>query len=99
ICEADFERFDLAKFFEEVRAAKADGAVKMKLRVAAFDLPRRMKDHAADVQQMLKRDDGNRKAFDVAAKARAEWSAGIGKNARLLELALAMDSAQLAQFC
>lgn len=97
ICQADFERFDLAKFLDEVRSATADGAVKMKLRVAAFDLPKRMRDHAADVQLMLKRDDGNRKAFDVAAKARAEWSSGIGKNARLLELALAMDSAQLAQ--
>jgi hypothetical protein len=97
ICQADFERFDLAKFLDEVRSASTDGAVKMKLRVAAFDLPKRMRDHAADVQQMLKRDDGNRKAFDVAAKARAEWSSGIGKNAKLLELVLAMDSAQLAQ--
>src|SRR5262245_24770047 len=97
ICQADFERFDLAKFLDEVRSASTDGAVKMKLRVAAFDLPKRMRDHAADVQQMLKRDDGNRKAFDVAAKARAEWSAGIGRNAKLLELVLAMDSAQLAR--
>jgi hypothetical protein len=97
ICQADFERFDLAKFFEEVRAAKADGAVKMMLRVAAFDLPRRMKDHAADVQAMLKRHDATRKVFEVAAQARAEWASGIGKNTRLLELVLAMDSARLAQ--
>jgi hypothetical protein len=98
ICQADFERFDLAKFLDEVRADTAhDGAIKMKLRVAAFDLPKRMKDHAADVQQMLERDEGNKKLFEVAANARSEWSSGIGKNTKLLELVLAMDSARLAQ--
>jgi hypothetical protein len=97
ICQADFERFDLAKFFDEVRAAKAEGAVKMMLRVAAFDLTKRVKDHAADVQAMLKRHEATRKVFEVAAQARAEWSSGIGKNTKLLDLVLAMDSARLAQ--
>lgn len=98
ICQADLDRFDLAKFLDEVRADTArDGAVRMKLRVAAFDLPKRIATHAAEVQQMLKRDDANKKLFEVAASARSEWSSAVGKNTKLLELVLAMDSAKLAQ--
>jgi hypothetical protein len=98
ICQADFDRFDLAKFLDEVRAdAARDGAIKMKLRVAAFGLPKRITAQATAVQQMLKRDDANKKLFEVAASARAEWSSGIGKNTKLLDLVLAMDSAKLAQ--
>jgi hypothetical protein len=46
---------------------------------------------------MLKRDDANKKLFEVAAGARSEWSSGVGKNTKLLDLVLAMDSAKLAQ--
>jgi hypothetical protein len=98
VCQADVDRFDLAKFLAEVRAETAhDGAARMKLRVAAFDLPKRIATHAAAVQQMLKRDDANKKLFEVAANARSEWSSGIGKNTKLLDLVLAMESARLAQ--
>lgn len=98
ICQPDFERFDLAKLLAELRADTAhDGALKMKLRLAVLDLPKRITAHAADVQQMLKRDDGNRKLFELAAAARAEWSSGTGKNAKLLDLVLMMESAQRAK--
>jgi hypothetical protein len=98
ICQADFERFDLTKLLAELRSDTAhDGALKMKLRVATIDLPKRIQDHAAEVQQMRKRDAGIHKLFELAASARAEWSSGIGKNTRLLDLVLAMESAQRAQ--
>ena len=98
VCQTDFDRFDLAKLLDEVRIDGArDGAIKMKLRLAAFDMPKRITAHAAAVQQMLKRDDANKKVFEVAAGARSEWSSGIGKNTKLLDLVLAMDSAKLAQ--
>src|ERR1044071_1638995 len=62
ICQADLERFDAAKLQAEVRSDTShDGALKMKLRVAAYELPARMKAHAAEVQQMLQRDDASRK--------------------------------------
>jgi hypothetical protein len=98
ICQPDFDRFNLGQLLTEVHGDTAhDGALRMKLRVAALDMPQRIKDHAAEVQQMLKRDDGNRKLFELAASARAEWSSGAGKNTRLLDLVLAMESAQMAQ--
>src|SRR5262245_53971760 len=48
ICQADFERFDLARFQNELRADTThDGALKMKLRVATYDFPKRVKEHLA----------------------------------------------------
>src|SRR5262245_13517055 len=98
ICEADLERFDLAKLLGEIRADPAhDGAIKMKLRIVAYELPRQIKDHAAEVHEMLKRDDANKKLFEAARAARVEWASGLGKNAKLLDLVLAMDSATITQ--
>ena len=98
ICQADLERFDPAKLQAEVAADTThDGALKMKLRVAAYELPARLKAHAAEVQQMLQRDDASRKLFEIATAARGAWAAAVGKNARLLDVVLAMDSAQLTQ--
>ncbi|HEX3764930.1 MAG TPA: hypothetical protein VHW23_39815 [Kofleriaceae bacterium] len=98
ICQADLDRIDVPRLFEEIRADAAhDGALKMKLRVAAYELPARIKSHAAEVQQMLQRDDASKKLFELAGGAREAWASGIGKNARLLELALAMDSAAITQ--
>src|SRR5262249_39830900 len=64
---------------------------------AAYELPARVKEHAAEVQQMMQRDDANRKLFEIATGARGAWAAAVGKNTRLLELVLAMDSAALSQ--
>lgn len=98
ICQADLDRIDVAKLLGEVRADTAhDGAIKMKLRVAAYELPAQLKSHAAEVHQMLQRDDANGKLFEIAAAARAAWASGIGKNTRLLDLVLAMDSAAVSQ--
>lgn len=98
ICQADLDRIDVPRLFEEIRGdAGHDGALKMKLRVAAYELPARIKSHAAEVQQMVQRDDASKQLFEIAAGAREAWASGIGKRARLLELALAMDSAAITR--
>jgi hypothetical protein len=98
ICQPDFDRFDMAKYLSELRSDTSHGgAVKMSLRIAAYDLPKRMKEHAAEVQKAIAYDEATKKLFDIAAKARTEWSSTIGKNTQLLDLVLAMESAELAQ--
>lgn len=98
ICQADLERIDVAKLFGEIRGDAAhDGALRMKLRIAAYELPARIKAHGAEVQQMLQRDVANAALFKIAGEARSEWASGIGKNAKLLALVLTMDSAALSQ--
>jgi hypothetical protein len=69
----------------------------MKLRIEAYKLPARIKDHAAEVQKMLQRDDASKKLFEVARAARSEWASGVGKNTKLLDLVLAMDSAAILE--
>jgi len=94
ICQPDFERVDLAKLLDEVRADTThDGAAKMKLRIEVYDWPKRVKDHADQVQQMLASDDGKKKLFEAAAGARAAWATSVGKHTRLLELVSTMESA------
>lgn len=97
ICQPDLNAFDAAKLFTELRADTAHpGAIKMKLRIAAYELPTRIAEHATEVKQMRKRDDATGKLFEIAADARAVWLSGVGKNARLLEVVLAMDSAAIS---
>jgi hypothetical protein len=69
----------------------------MKLRVELYDWDKRMKEHAAQVHDMLGRDDGNKKLFEAAAGARTAWAGSVGKHTRLLELVLAMESATRTQ--
>jgi hypothetical protein len=98
ICQADLDQIDVARLFDEIRADAAhDGALKMKVRIAAYELPGRIKSHAAEVQQMLQRDGATAKLFEIATAARAAWASGIGRNTRLLELVLAMDSAAVTR--
>lgn len=98
ICQADFERFDIAKFQTELRADTThDGALKMKLRVATYDLPRRIKEHLAEVQKVIASDDGNKKLFEVTAAARSDWAERVARHTKLLDLVLAMESATIAQ--
>jgi hypothetical protein len=98
VCQQDFEKLDLAKFFSQIRADSTHGgAIKMKLRVAAYDLPALIKDHAAKVAEAFKRDDANKKLFEIAAGARNEWTSTLGKDTQLLDLTLAMESATIAQ--
>lgn len=98
VCQADFDKFDLGKLFGEIHADTTHGgAAKMKLRLMAYDFPRKIKDHAAEVADVFKRDDANKKLFEIAAGARGEWASTLGKDSKLLELALAMESGTIAQ--
>ncbi|HET9622899.1 MAG TPA: hypothetical protein VFP84_16110 [Kofleriaceae bacterium] len=98
ICQADFEKLNLAKLYDELRADTAhDGAIKMKLRIAAMDFPRKVKDHASEVAELFKRDDANKQLFKLAADAREDWAGGVGQDSKLLDLVLAMESARIAE--
>jgi hypothetical protein len=98
ICQPDFDRFDLAKFYSELRSDTShSGVVKMRLRIEAYEFPKLIKEHAADVAKALAHDDATKKLFEIAAKARTEWTSTAGRHTQLLELVLAMESATLAE--
>jgi hypothetical protein len=93
VCWPDVEKFDASKIFAEVKADSAhDGVAKMWVRFHAYDLPAAIKEVADRKAALVKKDDVYQKVFDVAAKARGEWAKGVGLNAKLLALALAMDA-------
>ncbi|MBE7450607.1 MAG: hypothetical protein HS111_17420 [Kofleriaceae bacterium] len=97
LCQGDVERFDLARFHDELRADPAHrGDVKMMLRFAAFDLKQRLADHARAVEKARRIDPAYAAMFELAAAARRDWAAGLGKRADLLALAQRMESAHWA---
>jgi hypothetical protein len=69
----------------------------MALRLRLLELPGRLKEHAATVQKMFAKDDTYKKVFELVARARTEWLAGAGADARLVDLAQKMDGAWFAQ--
>lgn len=94
ICQADIDRMDLAKLLEEIHADTThDAALRMKLRLDAYELSAALRDHRVEVDQMKARDEASKRLFTLAAEAREAWTSSVGKSARLLELVLAMDSA------
>ncbi|MGN6104906.1 MAG: hypothetical protein ACTHU0_07375 [Kofleriaceae bacterium] len=94
ICQADVEKFDLTKFYADLRADTAHGGdAKMELRFAALEIKKRLKDHAAAVQATWRKDPVYKRMFEVAAESRTEWAAGLGKQSQLLDLVQQMDSA------
>ncbi len=98
LCQVDIERFDAAKLAEQLRGDTAHGGeLRMSMRLRLLDLPARLKEHATKVQQLLAKDEAYKKVFDVVAKARAEWAAGLGTETKLLALAQALDGATFAQ--
>jgi hypothetical protein len=98
LCQIDIDRFDPAKFSDQLRTDTAHGGeLRMALRLRLLALPAELKDHEAAIKKMFAKDETYKKVFEVAAKARAEWTAGPGANARLVALAQAMDGASFAQ--
>jgi hypothetical protein len=69
----------------------------MSMRLRLLDLPARLKEHAAEIQKLFGKDEAYKQVFDVAAKARTEWAAGLGADTKLVDLALAMDTGALSQ--
>ena len=98
VCQGDIERFDPAKFSDQVRSDTAHGGeFRMSMRLRLLDLPAQLKEHAAEVQKLFAKDEAYKKIFDVVAKARTEWAAGTGANTKLVELAQTLDTAALSQ--
>ncbi len=97
ICQGDADQWDFAKFAVQLRSDTAhDGGTKMLLRFRAAELGKRLQEAAAKRDQLFKKDAEYKRMFDVATKARAEWSKGVGANTKLLELVQAMESATFA---
>jgi hypothetical protein len=97
MCQADIEKFDLAKFYVQLRGDTAHpGYFKQRIRFEAFDISARIKQQAIDVAAAQKRDPVYKRMFEVAGRARAEWDATLAKETALLATALEMDSASVA---
>ena len=93
ICQGDLEAFDLTKFHAQLRTDTAHkGEHKMALRLIAYELPARLKEHAANVAKIYAKDEAYKKLWDAAKKGRADWAALFGGNKELLSLAQRMDT-------
>jgi hypothetical protein len=93
-CQADIDAFDKAKLAQQISADKLHpGEHKLALRLRAYTMPARLKEHAAKVQKVFATDAGYKKLWDAAASGRAAFASTLGKNAELLALATRMDSA------
>jgi hypothetical protein len=98
LCQADIDKFDPAKFSDQLRSDTAhDGGVKSYLRVAAYRLPKQLKEVSDLKAALIKKDAEYKKLFDIATKARDEWAKGVGTNKQLLDLVSAMDSGAFFQ--
>jgi hypothetical protein len=97
-CQGDFDKFDAAKLFDQLRADTVHGGeIRQKIRLQAYELPAKLKEHADKVAKIKADDVGWKKAFDVAATARGEWAAIATKNAKYLTLVSNLESALVAQ--
>ena len=93
ICQGDIDAFDPAKFAVQLRGDTAHpGETKMKLRLLAYALPAKLKEHAANVAKIYAKDEAYKKLWDAAKKGRADWAALFGSKATLLALATKMDT-------
>jgi hypothetical protein len=94
-CQADIDKFDPNKVFEQVRGDTAhDGFARMSIRVEAHDMVKRIKAVADKKAALIKQDAEYGKVFAVAEKARTDWTRAIGANAKLLELTRDLEGAQ-----
>ncbi len=97
ICQGDADQWDFAKFAAQLRSdTKHDGGTKMLLRLRAAELSKQLAEAAGKRDKLFGQDAEYKRMFDVAAKARTEWSAGVGANGTLLALVQAMESATFA---
>jgi hypothetical protein len=94
ICQPDADRFDAKKLEAELRDDAAHEApARSYLKKRAVAVAAAIKETTATRAKLFKNDDTWKKLFDVAKRARAEWTKGAGADAAGLDLALAMDSA------
>jgi hypothetical protein len=98
LCQVDIERFDPVKLSDQIRSDTAHGGeLRMSMRLRVLELPARLKEHAAEIQKLFAKDEAYKKVFDVVARARTEWAAGLGADTKLVDLALMMDTGALSQ--
>lgn len=99
VCQADIDKLDAAKIFEELHADTTQApAFKMKMRLEALGLADRLKEHARKVAEAQAKDEGMKKVWELAARAREEYAskASPSSNEKLVALVTRMDGASFA---
>ncbi len=94
LCQADVDAFDMAKFGRQISADTAHPLdQKMAMRIRAYGLPARIKEHKANVEKIWAKDEAYKKVWEAAAKGRAEFASRMAARKDLIALATRMDSA------
>lgn len=97
-CQDDVDKIDFNRLFDQLRAdSNHNGEIRQKLRILAYELPAKIKEHQAKVTKVKGEDPAWKKAWDVAAKARGDWAGIAEKNQKYLALAAEMESATIAK--
>lgn len=97
-CQDDVDKIDFNRLFDQLRAdSNHNGEIRQKIRMLAYELPAKIKEHQDKVAKRKSEDPGWKKAFEVAAKARGEWGGIADKNQKYLALAAEMESATIAK--
>ena len=92
LCQPDIDAFDRGKVFAEVGADTGrEGYERTTVRLAAYGLKARLEAHAAKTKELIGKDPGYAKLFEVAAQARKGYSA----DPAMLAVAAAMDDARV----
>ena len=94
ICKDDFEKLDLRKVYEELRAdTTRDPSARMEIRYHSYDVPARLAKVNDKKARFLKKDPEYKRVDDAAAAGRADWTKAFGGKTELLALVQAMESA------
>ena len=97
-CQDDVDKIDYNRLYDQLRAdSNHNGEIRQKIRILAYELPAKIKEHQAKVVKLKGDDPGWKKAWDIAGKARADWTGIADKNQKYLALAAEMESATLAK--
>jgi len=97
-CQDDIDKLDFTKLFEQVHAdSNHSPELRQKIRMTAYGMPSRLKEHAEKVEKRKAEDPAWKKAFEIAASSRGEWATIAAKNAKYLALAAEMESAMMAK--
>jgi hypothetical protein len=86
ICAPDVAKVDANKILAEISAdGNYTGGTKMQLRYAVLDLKTELVQHDIKVKTALKKDAAYQRMFEVAAKARTEWTQMMSTSQALLD--------------
>lgn len=97
-CQDDIDKLDFSRLFDQLRAdANHTGALRQKIRMLAYEMAPRLKEHAEKVAKLQAEDPAWKKAFEIAKSSRTEWATIAAKNAKYLALDAEMDSAFAAK--